>query len=245
MASPLLRRIALPTACVGVVATLVGIAINIATSMPTDPVLWIAVALLTACSVAASLWLHARGQEADPPPGDGSPPGPPGQQNSIHIEGSNNGAISIMNVNRVPSGLLFGVAALAAAAISVLVVSLDVRHSPGPDPLPPGPTLSLTPGPTSVPTELPRPSPTRHPPPRSVVPGPSDGPAPSTVSEGPASPVGRWLSAEETWVTLWLNADGTFRREDPLSGDTLGRYTVEGATTFTSTVPAPGRADGP
>jgi hypothetical protein len=56
-------------------------------------------------------------------------------------------------------------------------------------------------------------------------------PQPSTITEPDEetpTPAGRWLSAEETWVTLSLAPDGTFRREDPLSGDITGRYSIAG-----------------
>lgn len=43
------------------------------------------------------------------------------------------------------------------------------------------------------------------------------------------TPAGTWLSADETFETLYLEANGTYRLDDPIDGDESGRFEADSA----------------
>jgi hypothetical protein len=219
-----------------VVATVTGIATNLATADHASPWMWLAVGAVTVVSIGVAIWTAPdRGR-------------PPVTRDRVHAAGRTSGGPTVTVVgstvrgNVVGGDLHNGRSSGVALAVVGLVAGLGVglaypndRHSDPPVVGTPGPTAPPTGAVPTGETETVAPAPNSRTP---VTPGPAphrtpvDPPPVVTpqVDPPPESPVGNWVGVDESWETLVLSSGGTYRWEHPTGTLETGRYAVHGST---------------
>jgi hypothetical protein len=217
-----------------VISTATGIAVNLATADHASAWMWFAVVAVTLAGIALAIW-SARGDGRPPGTADtrSAPGAPPGSGPTVNVfagsirdstiggtirHGSPGGgptAVTALVLVALVTGLAFGLAYRAdrdqARPAGVLPSSTVAA-----------PTVEPMPGVVTTPAREPQ---------------TPEAPRPTSVPIVPSheeSPSGTWLSLDNTFETLHLDPDGTYRRENPPGDDETGRYRVQASRlTFT------------